>query len=577
VKTLCTLLIVLSALAVSPGAAAQKQSIDTVATFTVNVTAEAPAASSKRVAAGEPKMERVNGSLFMTLEKQYSGRAFEVAKGNYIALRFPPSTGAIGFEVSPPGIFKFHEGIVHLPLNTLGFLQAENPGTATITVKGFAPPAAPVQFISSNNSWSGYVVPGGPFASVVGSWTVPVVYSDAGQYSATWVGIDGTSSTPLIQTGIEQTYSSGFLGLFGGGPSYFAWYQVVPADAVTIPKPVSPGDKITAFVMFGGQGLPIPGVSADWYIYMNNETQNWFYTAKVSYAGPVNSAEWIEEAPTYCGWFSGCSVQQLADYGTVTFDSEDFLNSGSPDLKTSEETEISQSSHVVSIPSDPDADLDGFTLFYGSLKPAPPGPFISTTSLPEAYVNLAYHQPLIAAGGTDFQWSGSGLPAWLTLNPSTGVLSGTPPSPGVFPFSVVALQQNEINVRTQLQPLTLTVGATPPPPDFALSVSPFNSYLVSGACTASVTVTVTPLYGFSGQVSLSIADAPGSSFDPAATFTTSHLALHSSPCAPGGTTRIYTITGTSGALVHTAAVAATPPIKQTCPDLPGPKPLPYCP
>jgi Peptidase A4 family len=156
-------------------------------------------------------------------------RTFEVTKRNYIALRFPPNTGAIGFEVSPPGNFKFHEGIVHLPLNTLGFLQAENPGTATITVKGFAPPAAPVQFISSNNSWSGYIVPGGPFASVVGSWTVSVVYSDAGQYSATWVGIDGTTSTPLIQTGIEQTYSSGFLGLFGGGPSYFAWYEVVPA------------------------------------------------------------------------------------------------------------------------------------------------------------------------------------------------------------------------------------------------------------------------------------------------------------------------------------------------------------
>jgi hypothetical protein len=40
--------------------------------------------------------------LFMTLERQHSGRTFEVAKGNYIALRFPRSTGALGFEVSPP-------------------------------------------------------------------------------------------------------------------------------------------------------------------------------------------------------------------------------------------------------------------------------------------------------------------------------------------------------------------------------------------------------------------------------------------------------------------------------------------
>ena len=577
-KILCTPLILLSALAVSPRVVAQQQSADTVATFTVHVTAEAHAAASKGVGAAQPKIERVNGSLFMTLEKQHSGQTFEVAKGNYIALRFPRSTGAVGFEVSPPGIFKFHEGIVHLPLDVLGFLQADNPGTATITVRGFAPPENPVQFIPSNHSWSGYVVPGGPFASAVGSWTVPAVYGDAGQYSATWVGIDGSGSNTLIQTGTAQNYSNGFLGLFGGGPSYYAWYEVVPADPVTIPHPVSPGDKITAFVLFGGQGSPTPGASADWYIYMNNETQNWFYTTKVTYGGPVNSAEWIEEAPTYCGWFSGCSVQKLADYGSVTFDGEDYLNSGSPNLNANQQLEISQYSNVVSIPSNPDADLDGFTLSYGSFQPPPPGPFIVTTSLPEAYANLPYHQPLTATGGSDFLWSGSGLPIWLALDPNTGVLSGTPPGAGAASFSVVARLQNEINERTQLQPLTLTVSANPPPPDFSLSISPFDNYLSSGACTASVTVTVTPLFGFSGEVSLSIADAPGSSFSPSGTFTTSRLTLRSSPCAPGGQSRVYTITGKSGAIVHTTAVVAIPPFKQTCPDVPaGLKPLPYCP
>ena len=89
---------------------------------------------------------------------------------------------------------------------------------------------------------------------------------------------------------------------------------------------------------------------------------------------------------------------------------------------------------------------------------------------------------------------------------------------------------------------------------------------------------MTPLFGFSGEVSLSIADAPGSSFSPSGTFTTSRLTLRSSPCAPGGQSRVYTITGKSGAIVHTTAVVAIPPFKQTCPDVPaGLKPLPYCP
>jgi hypothetical protein len=80
VKALCTSLILLLALAVSPRVVAQQQSADTVATFTVHVTSEAHAAASKSVAAAQPKIERINGSLFMTLEKQHSGQTFEVAK-----------------------------------------------------------------------------------------------------------------------------------------------------------------------------------------------------------------------------------------------------------------------------------------------------------------------------------------------------------------------------------------------------------------------------------------------------------------------------------------------------------------
>ena len=562
-KILFTALILVSTLVVSEGVAAQEQSNDSVATFTVRVTPEAQAAPSEAAAPGRPKIERINGNVFMTLEKQYSGQSFEVAKGNYIVLRFPASTGAAGFEVSPPGIFKFHEGNVHLPLNTIGLLQADNPGLATITVKGIRPPPEHLGFVAFGHSWSGYVVPGGPFSSAVGSWTVPEVFSDGGQGSATWVGIDGSGSNTLIQVGTVQNYSSGVLGI-GGGPSYFAFYEVLPADPVTIPNPVSPGDQITAFVFYGGQGTPTPGTSAPWYIYMNNSTKNWFYTTTVNYAGALSSAEWIEEAPMWCGIFD-CWVQKLADYGSVTFDGEDYLNSGSPSFNTSEEQGISQYAHIVSMPSDPDADLDGFTLEYGPNKPPPPGPFIVTTTLPQAYVNLPYHQAIVATGGSDFLWASSGLPTWLTLDPNTGVLSGTPPAAGAASFNVLATQLNEINVRTQLQPLTLTIGTNPPPPDFSLSVSPVASPLVFGVCTATPTVTVTPLYRFSGEVSLSIADAPGSYFNPASTSTTSKLTLNSAPCPVGDPVRIYTITGQYGAIVHTIAVEAIPPYRQICP------------
>ena len=573
-------LVFVGAFVLAPGTVAQGASDRSVAVFTVRVSSQPPTLPNQ-AAAGRPKIEQINGHVVMTLEKQHSGQTFEIAQGNYIVLRFPAESGAVGFQVSPPGIFRIPKGIVHLPLHTLGLLKAENPGTATITVQGLAPiQPGTVKFPTANGTWSGYVIPDGVFSSAVGQWTVPTAYGDGGDNSGTWVGIDGVGSNSLIQVGTAQQYSHGFLGTgLGGGPSYYAWYQVLPADdgEITIPKSVSPGDQISAFVLYGGTGAPTPGSAATWYIYVNNMTQNWFFTKTVTYSGPLNSAEWIEEAPTYCDW-TGCSVQQLADYGSVTFDAGDYVNVGPPNFLADEEWEIKQGSKVVSVPSDPDGDRDGFTVAYGSDQPSPPGPLILTTSLPVAYVNLPYRQALVAAGSPTFVWLSSTLPAWLSLDPNTGVRSGTPSAQGIYFFDVQAADASQANVRTQMQALSLTVETNPPPPDFSLSASPTATYLVSGACTGNTTVTVAPLYGFGGIVALSIADAAGSYFDPPTTSTTSRLTVHSAPCTAGAPPRLLTITGRSGAIVHTIAVTAVPPVKQTCPDVPaGRKPLPYCP
>lgn len=56
---------------------------------------------------------------------------------------------------------------------------------------------------------------------------------------------------------------------------------------------------------------------------------------------------------------------------------------------------------------------------------------VTTTSLPDARIGVAYSQTLAATGGTTpYSWSISAgsLPAWASLNASTGVISGTPAS-----------------------------------------------------------------------------------------------------------------------------------------------------
>ena len=51
---------------------------------------------------------------------------------------------------------------------------------------------------------------------------------------------------------------------------------------------------------------------------------------------------------------------------------------------------------------------------------------VTTTSLPEATVGVVYSATLAATGGTGtFAWSATGLPSGLSINSSTGVVSGT--------------------------------------------------------------------------------------------------------------------------------------------------------
>ena len=85
---------------------------------------------------------------------------------------------------------------------------------------------------------------------------------------------------------------------------------------------------------------------------------------------------------------------------------------------------------------------------------------ITTTSLPAATGGQPYSATLAATGGiTPYAWSVSGgsLPPGLTLNPSTGVISGTPDVAGTYTFTVTV---------TDAENPAMTTSAT-----FSISVS----------------------------------------------------------------------------------------------------------
>ena len=70
---------------------------------------------------------------------------------------------------------------------------------------------------------------------------------------------------------------------------------------------------------------------------------------------------------------------------------------------------------------------------------------LSSSPLPAATAQTAYSQTLTASGGTTpyaYSVSAGTLPAGMSLNSSTGVLSGTPTAAGSFNFTVKVTDAN---------------------------------------------------------------------------------------------------------------------------------------
>jgi Peptidase A4 family len=166
---------------------------------------------------------------------------------------------------------------------------------------------------TSSANWAGYVVTqsGTTYTSVTATWKEPKVScgaTDAGESSAFWVGLGGSSQTSQA---LEQVGTSADCKATTGSPSYYAWYELVPANSVTTKLVVHPGDTITTSVnVLGGTTIELQ---------LKNRTRHTSFTTKLPYAAPdLTSAEWIAEAPSACDDYR-CSQVPLSNFGTVSF------------------------------------------------------------------------------------------------------------------------------------------------------------------------------------------------------------------------------------------------------------------
>ena len=127
--------------------------------------------------------------------------------------------------------------------------------------------------------------------------------------------------------------------------------------------------------------------------------------------------------------------------------------------------------------------LSGCT--HSNEKSTPTPITISTVSLPNGQVNVAYSATLAASGGTaPYSWSliSGALPAMLSLGPASGVISGTPIVAVTNAALTFMVSDSSSPVMTKTVSLTLTIA----PPPIAITTTSLPNGQVNAAYSATL-------------------------------------------------------------------------------------------
>jgi Putative Ig domain len=118
----------------------------------------------------------------------------------------------------------------------------------------------------------------------------------------------------------------------------------------------------------------------------------------------------------------------------------------------------------------------------------PPAPAITTTSLPAVVEGATYNQTIAATGFAPLTYSVSAgtLPAGLSLNSSTGAITGTPAGPNGTANFTIKVSDSSNPVQSATQALSIAVNLPPAP---AITTASLPAVVEGAAYNQTITVT----------------------------------------------------------------------------------------
>ena len=354
---------------------------------------------------------------------------------------------------------------------------------------------------------------------------IPTISVGAANYSAAGgsgsVTVNATCPWQASSTVSWITITSGSSGATNGTVNYTVAANAGPARTgyIDISGPI--------FTVTQDSGCPALFITT---ASLPNAIKNQTYSATVTAGGGVTPYSW-----TAGGLPAGLSIGSSS--GTI---------SGTP-IATGTYTPT-----ITVTDSCPQSVSSTYTISSGC-----PALSITTASLPNAIKNQSYSTPVTASGGvTPYSWTASGLPAGLSINPSSGTISGTPTATGTYTPTITVTDNCPQSV-----PRSYTMGSGCP----ALSIT--TASLPNGTPNVNYNATVSASGG-TGAYTWGL--AAGTTLPPGLTLNSSTGAISGRPTTAGTYTPTINVTDQCPQTVSNSYTIQILPPSPTCTLTPTP-------